>query len=58
MRGNENIDIVKCQETGKDSIKLVPFRSGVGIEGLIHKSSFKSRHHTRVEDGEKEVSGI
>lgn len=24
MRGNENVDIVKCQETGKDTIKLVP----------------------------------
>lgn len=59
MRGNENVDIVKSQETGKDSIKLVPpFGGGVGIQVLIHKSSFKSGHHTRVEDCEREVSGI
>lgn len=25
---------------------------------LIHKCSFKSHHHTSVEDGEKEVNGI
>lgn len=50
-----------CQEPGdrqRQHQASPPFGGGVGIQVLIHKSSFKSGHHTRVEDCEREVSGI